>query len=107
MATEAAGQGFNTGVYNGSNIAYHDAQMLKAQLELNVKDAAATVAGADGAEKKSAEASVTRREGLASRKLPPPQSSLSALELSTRATGPPRDFEKYKGQKGKQSDKKC
>jgi hypothetical protein len=106
MTAEAVRQGFNTRAYNSSNVAYHYAQMPNAQLEQAVKDAATKTEDGDGAKKKKAKTPISCREGPTSRKLPSPQSSLAVLELATRATGPPKDFEKCKGQKSKRWDKK-
>jgi predicted Zn-dependent protease len=106
MNTEAARRGINVRVYNSSNVAYYYAQMLKEHLEQNVKDAAARMAKSDGADKKSAKAPVPRQEGFASRKLLTPPSSPKVMERATQATGPLKHFEKYKGQKGKRSDKR-
>jgi hypothetical protein len=97
MNIEAARQGINMRAYNSSNAAYHYAQMPKEQLKQGVKDVAARMAKADGADKKSTKAPVPHQGGFASRKLPTPPSSPKVMELATRATGPPKDFEKYKG----------
>lgn len=106
MTTEAARRGIDKRVYNSSSVAYHYAQMPKEYFGQDVIDAAARMTDPDRSSQMPTKALVPHWEGPTSRKLPPPQSSLQVIERVTQATGPPKDFEKYKDQKGRRVERK-
>jgi hypothetical protein len=96
--------GINERVYTRTSVAYHYARMPKGQGEQNVERAATRMAEADGSNKECPGTLATMGKGSAGWKLP----SVSARphEPSTQATGPPKGFGKYKGQKAKRHEKR-
>lgn len=91
--------GINERVYTKSSVACHYAQMPKKQLEHDIEKGAARMAEAKGSVIERPD--TLRPMGKASAGWDLPPVCAKPCEPTTRATGPPEDFAKYKGRKTK------